>query len=110
VNHILGVRAKGSGLHALDHIRYAPGLAKIYDLAEKRFFDPYNWGLGLVSIISRISLGIDRGINWLSDGFTVRLAYGFSSGIRKMHTGNYSVYLAWSLVGMLVIFGLLVIR
>ncbi|MFA5402143.1 MAG: proton-conducting transporter membrane subunit [Candidatus Omnitrophota bacterium] len=109
VNHILGVRAKGSGLHALDHIRYAPGLAKIYDLAEKRFFDPYNWGLGLVGIISRISLGIDRGINWLSDGLTVRLAYGFSSGIRKMHTGNYSVYLAWSLVGMLVIFGFLVI-
>jgi NADH-quinone oxidoreductase subunit L len=109
VNHILGAKAKGSGLHALDHIRYAPGLAKIYDLAEKRFFDPYNWGLGLVNIISRISFGIDRGINWLSDGLTVRLAYGLSSGIRSMHNGNYSVYLAWSLAGMLVIFGFLVI-
>ncbi|MCX5695812.1 MAG: proton-conducting transporter membrane subunit [Candidatus Omnitrophica bacterium] len=108
-NHLFGVKIKGSGLHALDHIRYAPFMAKIYDLAEKRFFDPYNWGLGIVNIISRISLGIDKAVNWLSDGLSVWLANGLSLGIRRLHTGNYSIYLAWSLVGMLVIFGVLVI-
>ncbi|MDD2679784.1 MAG: proton-conducting transporter membrane subunit, partial [Candidatus Omnitrophica bacterium] len=110
LNHLLGAKIKGSGLHALDHIRYAPVLSKIYDLAEKRFFDPYNWGLGLVNIVSKISLGIDRLINWLSDGLAAGLAYAFSSGVRKAHTGNYSVYLAWSLAGALVIFGLLFIH
>ncbi len=108
-NHIFGAKLKKSGLHALDHIRYAPILSGIYDLAEKRFFDPYNWGLSLVNLISRISLGIDRLINWLSDGLSVRIACGLSSGIRKAHTGNYSVYLAWSLAGMLIIFGILII-
>ncbi|MDO8662122.1 MAG: proton-conducting transporter membrane subunit [Candidatus Omnitrophota bacterium] len=108
-NHLFGAKIKGSGLAALDHIRYAPALSKIYDLAEKRLFDPYHWGLGLVNIISKLSLGIDRGINWLSDGLSVRLAYGLSSGIRKAHTGNYSVYLSWSIAGMLIIFVILII-
>ncbi len=108
-NHIFGAKIKGSGLYALDHIRYAPALSKLYDLAEKRFFDPYNWGLGLVDIISKISLGIDRGISWFSDVFSVRLAYALSSGIRKAHTGNYSVYLSWSIAGMLIIFAILII-
>jgi len=109
LNHLFGLKLKKSGLAALDHIRYAPGLSGIYDLAEKRFFDPYNWGLGLVNIISRISLGIDRGINWLSDGLSVRVANDLSLRVRNFHTGSYSVYLAWSLVGMLIIFGILII-
>lgn len=108
LNHLYGAQIKGSGLHALDHIRYSPWLSRIYDLAEKRVFDPYNWGLGLVNFISRISLGIDRCINWVSDGLGAGLAYRLSSGIRKAHTGNYSVYLAWSIAGMLVICGLLI--
>jgi len=108
LNHLYGLKKKGSGLHALDHIRYFPVVSNIYDLAEKRFFDPYNWGLGLVNVISRISFGIDKGINWVYDSLSPRLAYGFSFGIRKLHTGNYSVYLAWAIAGMLVIFGLLI--
>jgi len=108
LNHIFGAKIKGSGLHALDHIRYAPLLSKIYDLAEKRFFDPYNWGLGLVNFISQVSLGIDKGINWFSDTLAVRLAYSLSLGIRKMHTGNYSLYLAWSLIGMFTVLALLI--
>ncbi|MFH0855425.1 MAG: proton-conducting transporter membrane subunit [Candidatus Omnitrophota bacterium] len=110
VNHLFGLKKGGSGLHALDHIRYFPVISNIYDLAEKRFFDPYNWGMGLINIISKISLGLDRGINWVYDSLSVRLAYGFSSGIRKLHTGNYAVYLAWAISGMLIIFGLLILR
>jgi len=109
LNHMFGAKIKGSGLHALDHIRYAPILCGIYNLAEKGFFDPYNWGLGCINIISKISLAIDRAINWLSDGLSVRLADKISLEIRRAHTGNYAVYLSWSLVGMLVIFGLLII-
>jgi NADH-quinone oxidoreductase subunit L len=109
LNHWFGLKKKGSGLHALDHIRYAPVISKIYDLAEKRFFDPYNWGIGLVNIISGISLAIDKTVNWFYDGFSVGLVNSLSSGIRKLHTGNYSAYLSWSLVGMLIIFGILII-
>ena len=108
LNHLFGLKKQRSGLHALDHIRYFPVVSNIYDLAERRFFDPYNWGLGLVNFISRISFGLDKGINWVYDSLSVRIAYGFSSGIRRLHTGNYSVYLAWVITGMLVIFGLLI--
>jgi NADH-quinone oxidoreductase subunit L len=107
LNHWFGLKKKGSGLHALDHIRYAPVVSKIYDLAEKRFFDPYNWGIGLVNIISGISLAIDKIVNWFYDGLSVGLANSLSLGVRKLHTGNYSAYLSWSLVAMLIIFVIL---
>ncbi len=40
LNHLWGVKRKGSGLKAVDHIHYAPVLSTIYDKAEKRYFDP----------------------------------------------------------------------
>ncbi len=109
VNHLVGAKIKGSGLGALDHIRYAPFISRIYDLAEKRFFDPYNWGLGLVNIISGLSLKIDQSINWLTDGLSVQLVYRWSNRMSKAHNGNYSVYLSWSLAGILIIFALVII-
>ena len=110
LNHLFGLRKKRSGLRVLDHIRYFPVVSGIYDLAEKRFFDPYNWGMGLVNVISRISFGVDKGINWVYDSLSPRIAYGVSFGIRRFHNGNYSVYLAWAISGMLIIFGLLIFR
>jgi NADH-quinone oxidoreductase subunit L len=109
LNHLFGVKRTGSGIKAVDHIHYAPVLSTIYSLAEKRFFDPYNWGMGLVNLLSRISRAIDKIINWFYDGLSVNLGFWFSRRIRKMHTGNFSVYLSWSLLGMLAIFILLVV-
>lgn len=100
LNHLFGVKRYGSGLKAVDHIHYAPGLSWIYNKAERRFFDPYEIGLNLVNLISRVGYGIDRGIDWIYDKFTVNLTLALTGGIRKLHTGNFSVYLAWSLLGM----------
>jgi len=102
LNHFYGVKTKGSGLKAVDHIHYAPGLSWIYDKAEKRWFDPYDIGMFLMGIITRIGWWLDRGIDWLYDVLIVRLTSAFTYQIRKAHSGSFVVYIAWSLVGAIV--------
>jgi len=109
LNHFYGVKKNGSGLHAVDHIRNAPLIFETYNLAEKRFFDPYEWGMGLVRIISRICVGIDKAIDWLYEGLSVKLSYGLSNITRKAHSGNYSVYLSWSFIGFVIVIVLLMV-
>ncbi len=103
LNHIFGVRRSGSGLGAVDHIHYAPGLAGIYSKAERGVFDPYNWGVGLVNVLSKIAWGLDRFIDWIYDGLAPGVSGLLSQGIRAANNGNYSRYIVWSLVGALVI-------
>jgi NADH-quinone oxidoreductase subunit L len=103
LNHRLGIRRTGKGIDAADHIHHAPVLAAIYDKAEQRYFDPYDIGLKVVNVISKIAYAIDRSIDWLYNTLTVQVTYAFTAGIRKLHTGNYSTYLLWSLAGVVVI-------
>ena len=110
LNHLFGVKRQGSALRAIDHIHHAPVLSNIYNLAEKGFLDPYNWGIGVVNLISKAAFLIDRAIDWLYNGLSVKAAYGLSLRIRKAHTGNFAVYLSWSLAGMAIIFVLLIIK
>lgn len=107
VNHIYGAKAKGSGLKAVDHIHYAPVLSGIYSRAEKRFFDPYDIGLKFVNAVTIITFWSDRAIDWVYNIFSVNAAYNFSQRIRKLHTGNYSLYLAWSLIGVALVIAVL---
>lgn len=102
INHLFGVMRGGSGLKAADHIHYAPGLSWLYDKAEKKVFDPYNIGMFFVGLVTRIGWWIDRGIDWIYDVFTVKLTFAFTNGIRKVHSGSLSLYLAWSLVGAIL--------
>ncbi|MDD5166268.1 MAG: proton-conducting transporter membrane subunit [Candidatus Omnitrophica bacterium] len=103
LNHIWGVKNKGSGLKAVDHIHYAPVLSVIYDRAEKRFFDPYEIGVKIAHGFSRIGFLFDRGIDWIYDNLTVKLTFAFTNQIKKLHNGNYSTYLIWSLAGLVLI-------
>ncbi|MFA4888603.1 MAG: proton-conducting transporter membrane subunit [Candidatus Omnitrophota bacterium] len=103
LNHYFGVKTKGSALKAVDHIHYALGLSAIYALAEKRFFDPYNLGLKIARRVGKIAFCWDRKINWLYDCFIVNLTFALSGQIRRWHTGNYSTYLVWSLIGSCII-------
>ena len=103
INHLLGVKSKGSGLKAVDHIHYAPVLAGIYRKAEKRFFDPYDIGLKIAFGFSNIGYWVDRRIDWLYEIFTVRTVSFFTNRIKSMHSGNYSVYLGWSLIGLVLV-------
>ncbi len=106
LNHILNVKLRGSGLKAADYIRHAPVFSSIYDKAEKGQFDPYNIGLKLVNFISGVCWKLDRGIDWLYCGLAAANIRKISLGIKKVHCGNYSVYLAWSVLGafLLIIF------
>jgi len=103
LNHFVGFKKKGSGLHAVDHIHYAPVLSAVYDKAEKRFFDPYDLGLKFASTVSNLAWRADRAIDWLYDSFTVNVTLFVSHQIRKSHSGNYSLYVAWSLVGLIAV-------
>ena len=102
-NHLIGVRMGGSGLKAVEHIHHAPILSAIYRKAAERFFDPYDIGLRLAGYFAGLAWVVDRVIDWVYDVAAVFLSLGFSGGIRKMHNGNYSSYLVWSLVGTIAI-------
>ncbi|MDD4955085.1 MAG: NADH-quinone oxidoreductase subunit L, partial [Candidatus Omnitrophica bacterium] len=73
LNHIFGVRLNKSALHATDHIRYAPLLSPIYDRAEKRLFDPYEIGLKLAVLFSKLQFKFDKFINMFYDVVTVKV-------------------------------------
>ena len=103
INHMVGVRLKGSGLKAVDHIHYAPVLSGIYKKAEKRYFDPYEIGLKIVNIVAKVFWGVDRGIDWIYDRAVVGVTERLSAGIRRAHTGNYSLYIAWAILGMSIV-------
>jgi NADH-quinone oxidoreductase subunit L len=98
-HHLIGVKINGSGLKAVDHIHHYPLLYKIYTLAEKKYFDPYEIGLKAINIFARILWGLDRFNDWLYDGFTVGISKGLSRALRWMHNGDYATYIVWSLCG-----------
>ncbi|MFA5116046.1 MAG: proton-conducting transporter membrane subunit, partial [Candidatus Omnitrophota bacterium] len=102
-NHIFGYKSKKSALKAADHIHYAPVLSGIYAKAEKKYFDPYNIGMKFARWFAVTGFALDRGIDWLYDHFTVRGVTGLANQVKKLHTGNYSVYLLWSLLGMFLV-------
>ncbi len=99
LNHLMGVKMSGSGLKAADHIHHSPGLRGIYDMAERKKFDPYEIGLKVAGVVSASVLRLDRGINWIYDTFTTRLTGALSVAVEKAHTGSYALYLVWSLLG-----------
>ena len=102
INHLVGARRAGNGLGAVDHIHYAPGLAAIYDKAERRWFDPYDLGLKVVGVLAKLLWGIDRLIDWIYDGFTVNLATGLGRLISWLHNGSFATYLMWALGGAIL--------
>lgn len=103
LNHQYGFRKGGSGVAAADHIHHAPVFNEMYDKAENRFFDPYEIGLKFVGFAASVLYLMDRLIDWIYDYVSVQAGVGVSLGIRAGHTGNYSVYLAWSLIGSLLL-------
>ena len=107
VHHLIAAKVNGGGSKASDHIRNAPVLKGIYDKAEIKFFDPYELGVKFVIALSKLFWWIDRAVDWLYDGLSVGFAFLLGNGIRIIHTGNYSLYVAWSLIGAVVILILL---
>jgi NADH-quinone oxidoreductase subunit L len=103
LNHLLGFRTKGSGLKAVDHIHHAPVLSGVYARAENKFFDPYEIGMKVFRGVSRLGWRVDRGIDAIYGKVITGLAYWFTGILRRLHNGSYTVYLSWSLLGMLLV-------
>jgi formate hydrogenlyase subunit 3/multisubunit Na+/H+ antiporter MnhD subunit len=99
INHMYGVKRTGSALRAVEHIHYAPILSKIYERAERRYYDPYEICKRIVKLFSRAMRGIDKAIDRIYNDLAPRSAYLITDRIRRLHDGNYKTYMAWSLVG-----------
>ncbi len=103
LNHRYGYKKTGSGLGAADHIHYAPILHPIYDRAEKGSFDPYNWGVRFIDWFSLGAFNLDKANDWIYNKLSVKSANSISRSIRKVHTGNYSLYIVWCFVGLFIL-------
>ncbi|MFA4905706.1 MAG: proton-conducting transporter membrane subunit, partial [Candidatus Margulisiibacteriota bacterium] len=104
LNHIYGVRKTGKGIGAVDHIHYAPGMHGLFKQP-----DPYDIGMKFAGWVSLILYRLDRLVDWVYEVFTVNLTRAFTRGLKWMHSGNYSNYVVWSLVGAALVV-LMVVR
>ncbi|MDD5617952.1 MAG: proton-conducting transporter membrane subunit, partial [Candidatus Omnitrophica bacterium] len=103
VHHLIAARKNGGGLKAAEHIHHAPVLSNIYVAAENKITDPYEIGLKITNKVTKFFWFVDRAVDWIYNRFAVGLAYVCSMAIKALHTGSYSVYLSWSLAGMLLV-------
>lgn len=105
-NHAYGVKRTGKGLGAVDHIHYAPGLHQIYQTQEKGYLDPYNIGMGFASAFAKAASICDKAIDWVYDVFSVNTALGAANALKRLHNGNYSTYIFWSVAaaGVMIVY------
>ena len=108
LHHFFGVKRSGSGSGAADHVRGAPGLRQAYDAAGQGWFDPYVIGMKFARAIGAVTWGVDRTINWISDGFAVGVVAMSSYLVRAVHTGSLSIYIWWALAGLVLVIVFLV--
>jgi len=102
-NHVFGAKMKGSGLKAVDYIHDAPVLSEIYDKAERRYFDPYEWGRAMMRGFSYLLWRFDRGIDWIYNAGFPGCVQVLARTLKRWHSGSYVTYLGWSLGGLLVL-------
>lgn len=103
LNHRYGVKKTKRGLGAVDHIHYAPGLHQVYNMAEKRYFDPYDISRYVVVVLAKILYFIDRAIDWVYETLIVWTVKTLSALLKKLFSGNMAASVAWSLVGIVIV-------
>ena len=99
LNHFWGVKRTGSGLGAVDHIHHAPVAHQLYDAAERRWFDPYEWALKVVYLAAHIGWAIDRAIDFVYNRIATAIANTSAGFLRVVHNGSYATYLVWLVIG-----------
>lgn len=103
LDHYLGFKKTHSGLKAADHFHDAPVLRDVYQLAEKKAFDPYHLGGYAVRGFAAVALWVNNAISWFYDVLVVQVVGFFSALIRNAHNGTKTLYLGWTLVGVLIV-------
>ena len=106
LNHIYGVKRTGKGISAVDHIHYAPVLRWLYAKAQKGYFDPYNIGIGIINVFSKIANWFDKAIDWVYNSLIVTITYQTAAAIKRLHSGSYKLYILWSVgaAALIIIF------
>ncbi|HHX58976.1 MAG TPA: hypothetical protein GX706_04420, partial [Candidatus Moranbacteria bacterium] len=106
-DHLYGSKRSGSALGAADHIHYAPVLKEIYQAAERKLFDPYNWLISAAKGLSALAVSIENGITWFYDDGVVAAVKGAGNMMQRFSDGNLSRYLIVALtgvVGLIILF------
>ncbi|MGI6360773.1 MAG: NADH-quinone oxidoreductase subunit L [Bacillota bacterium] len=102
--HFYGVkRGGGNPAASFDHVRYAPVFRTIYDLAEQRYFDPYNILMVVIKVIALIGYGIDRGLNWIYDTLFTKVYGVIGKELSQINDGDQSRYIQWAIGGLVII-------
>ena len=109
LDHLYGYKKTGKGLEAADHIHYLPGLHTVYNMAEKKYFDPYEVGRYVIRGFAGAALAVNNGISYFYDVLVVKAVDWLSGLVKKAHSGSQSRYLQWVLVGAALVTVLLLV-
>lgn len=102
-HHVWCVRRWGGSLRAVDHIRHAPFLSRVYDLAEAGCFDLYEIGLKVIQATGWIAWFLDRLIDLVYELVVAGVALAASFLLRAAHSDSHARYAAWAMAGAGVI-------
>jgi formate hydrogenlyase subunit 3/multisubunit Na+/H+ antiporter MnhD subunit len=91
---------------ASEPVHNLPVVHQVYDLAERRVFDPYEQGVkGLRGLSMALYKGVDRPIDFIFEKVVTVTGEKFTGILRKAHNGHYANYLAWCLAGLIILAG-----
>lgn len=91
---------------ASEPIHNLPVVHKLYDLAERRVFDPYEQGVKALHGLSvALYKAVDRPIDYIYEKIVTVTGAAFTGILRKAHNGHYANYLAWCLAGLIILAG-----
>ncbi|GAG75044.1 unnamed protein product [marine sediment metagenome] len=93
---------KVSGVDFYDTVRNFSGLSKIYEAAEKKKLDFYDWGMAVCRAMANILQILDRAIDYIWRGLA-HLAVLGGKGASLLHSGILPTYLAWYLIGLILL-------
>jgi len=107
--HFYGWRRGGKKAYlASEPVHNLPVAKQLYNLSEKRFFDPYERAIQFLKGLSQVLFhGLDRPIDFFYEKVVTKVGGAFTGLLQKAHTGHYANYLAWCLAGLLVIAALI---
>ena len=83
-------------------------LRGVYQLAERKAFDPYEIGRRAAHGFAAAALAVNDAINWFYDVAVVRVTDFFSGLIRAAHNGSKTLYLGWTLAGVVLVAAIVV--
>lgn len=92
-NHIIGFSLTKEPYRVSDHIHYAPILRRIYEWAERGYFDLYEIFRYVFRWLSDVIFKIDRIFDAVIDSIPVGLSKQSSQAISSVHSGVYNYYI-----------------